>query len=274
MSNWESLDEEALNDLDKYIIESELAEEHRLAALHLRRRLAKITKNDSQQAIHNLAMSRKLWLENDPYARALADKNVDEAKWLELRRTGVTATEVAKLATKRPGEIRNITTEKLTGERSFFGNKYTAWGLERESAIAKDLFKDHGILASDVLFHAPGNERHLATPDGVKVDTNGSITISEIKTSKFDLDPAGDHFAKTSYYDQIQWQMYVMGQTCTKCLFAWETHDDNWQVGSDGIERPEPLDLNIAWIDRDEERIEVLLNVADTFLEEIEWAAA
>lgn len=274
MTDWQDLDEDNLAALDDYILEHALAEEHRLRSVHLRRQLAKVMRNDSQQAIHSLAMGRKLWVENDPYARALADKNEDEAKWFEYRRTGVTATEVSKLATERPSDLRNILNEKKDGTRSFNGNKYTDWGLEREAVIAKKLFIEDGIFASDVLFHAPDNIRHLATPDGVRVDPNGTVTISEIKTSKYDLDPAGDHFGKTNYYDQMQWQMYVMGPTCKSCLFVWEQHDDNWVLGDDGIERPTPTVTNRYWIERDEQSIEFLIGIADAFLEEVEWQAA
>ena len=68
--------------------------------------------------------------------------------------------------------------------------------------------------------------------------------------------------------------MYVMGETCKKCFFAWEQHDDNWQVGEDGIERPAPLPLQSAWIERDKERINHLIGIANAFLDEIEWQAA
>ena len=272
--SWSALNESQLRLLDNYLVEYVQAEEHRIAALKLKRHLsAKLDLYDPKN-VHTWAMERAKYLAHNPYSRAVADKNQDEAKWLEARRTGVTATEVAKLAQNRESDRNQIMLEKLTGERSFFGNKYTAWGLEREPFIGAELFREKGFLASDVLFHAPGEIRHLATPDGVKQLEDGTVLISEIKTGKNDLNPAGDHFKKTSYFDQMQWQMYVMGETCKKCFFAWEQHDDNWQVGEDGIERPAPLPLQSAWIERDKERINHLIGIANAFLDEIEWQAA
>lgn len=272
--SWHQLNEAQLNILDEYIVEYDLAEEHRVIAVKKRKHLAAWLDIYNGTEVHRMAMDRKKFVENDPYARAIADKDKDELKWLEARRSGVTATEVSKLAQGRPGERAKMLAEKLTGERTFFGNKYTAWGLERESTIAAAIFRDYGILGSDVLFHAPGEIRHLATPDGVKMDENGIVTIAEIKTGKYDLDPELAHFKSTTYLDQMQWQMYVMGDTCKKCLFVWEQHDDNWVTGEDGIERPTPLEQKSVWIDRDQKRIDHLILLADAFLEEVEWEAA
>ena len=70
------------------------------------------------------------------YTRAVVDKNIDEELWLAERRKGVTATEVAKLAKGQPAARRDVLAEKVSGERTFFGNKFTDWGLERELALA------------------------------------------------------------------------------------------------------------------------------------------
>jgi hypothetical protein len=203
--------------------------------------------------------------------RALVDKNHDEEKWLEERRKGVTATEVAKLAKGQPAARRDILAEKKTGERSFTGNKYTDWGLERELAIASMIEFTHGFEASDVLFFSDRNERHLATPDAIYLAEDYTL-IAEIKTSKYDLDPTESHFLKSTYMDQMQWQMYVCD--AERCLFAWEQHDDNWVEDEFGVPRPEPIYQNQVWIERDDERIAELIVLADEFLAEMDWLAA
>jgi hypothetical protein len=203
--------------------------------------------------------------------RAVVDKNHDEEKWLEERRKGVTATEVSKLAKGQPAAKRDILAEKVSGERTFFGNKYTDWGLERELVISALLETNHGFEASDILFFAEGNSRHLATPDAIFLGED-SVLIAEIKTSKQDLHPEGKYFQKTPYMDQMQWQMYVCG--ATRCLFAWEQHNDVWVLDEFSVERPAPMNYDELWIDRDDYRIDFLVALADEFLAELDEALA
>lgn len=196
------------------------------------------------------------------FDRAVADKAVDEEAWLRARRQGVTATEVAKLASGTALYAKQLIREKQTGERTFFGNQYTDWGLAREEVIVENFLKKQGFVGSDVLYRSEHNERHLATPDGLYL-RDGFVMIAEIKTSKYDLDPEGEHFKKTSYYDQIQWQLYVVGEEATECLFVWEQHNDEWPT-------PSPYEICSAWIDRDQARIDELVAVANEFLDELD----
>ncbi|MCW2950799.1 MAG: YqaJ-like viral recombinase domain protein [Thermoleophilia bacterium] len=197
--------------------------------------------------------------------------------WLEQRRHGITATEVSKLASGRGSDRRTIQIEKLTGEhKNLDGNRYIEHGRIREEHIARWIENNFDIAPSDVLY-AGANPKHLATPDGVSHDFVHDRLTSEVKTSKHNLDPFDGrsqekvvtpssartgYFWTTGYYDQIQWQMHVMGGT--RVLFAWEQHDDAW---------PDPRPLHDeprwVWIDRDEVRIEELVAIADDFLIEI-----
>ena len=197
---------------------------------------------------------------NDLFSRAVVDKNKDESAWLAARRRGVTATEVAKLARGGAGYRNELLKEKRSGERTFFGNQYTAWGLEREPIIGEKIRKEWGFVLSDVLFHAPGNTRHLATPDGVYAK-DGLVTIAEIKTGKNDLNPEGSYFASTGYLDQMLWQAYVCD--ADEILFVWEQHNNEWPI-------PTPFEVQSVWIERNQARIEELIAVADSFLEELD----
>jgi hypothetical protein len=203
--------------------------------------------------------------------RAVVDKNQDEQRWMDERRKGVTATEVSKIAKGQPAARRDILAEKRTGERSFKGNKYTDWGLERELAIAMRLETKYGFEASDVLFSSDKNARHLATPDAIYLAEDCTL-IAEIKTSKHDLNPNKAHFKRSTYMDQMQWQMYVCD--AMRCLYAWEQHDDNWVEDEFGVPRPEPIYRSQRWIDRDDARIAELIILADEFLDEMDWIAA
>lgn len=183
--------------------------------------------------------------------RVAADKNADEAQWFEARRNGVTATDVAKLE-KGGGAIRaQLLQEKRTGERTFFGNAYTAWGLEREPVIGEWVEQKFGHKPSDVTFHADGNVRHLATPDGLHIK-DGIVTIAEIKTSKHWLEPGTDAFMESHYMAQCQWQMMVTG--VMECLFVWEQRlgePGSFEVGERGH----------AWIERDNGHIAELFGI-------------
>lgn len=217
--------------------------------------------------------------------RAVAS-SADRETWLAARSRGVTATEIAKLRKGGAGARREIISSKIQGD-SFRGNQYTEWGKFREAAIAEDVRARTSIEPNDILFHALGNDRHLATPDGVGVNFDGELLMSEIKTSKHDLEPGKSfrrftagieptyvetgYFWTTGYYDQVQWQIYVTGATSAR--FTYEQHNDDWS-GWDPETRtfaygPKPLHdvLPFVIIPRDDIRIDELVAIADDFLD-------
>lgn len=192
------------------------------------------------------------------FERAMADSN-DRVTWLDVRRSGVTATEVAKIAAGKRNEVMR---EKLSTTESTYDNKYMKWGREREEIIAEELERTHGVSHNMVLFRSEANARHLATPDGVGVVDGQVVYTSEIKTSKHNLHPTGDAFKKSGYYDQVQWAMYVVG--ASSCAFAWEQHHDDWDP------EPTPYPVEVVWIPRDHLRIAELVLMADQFLYELD----
>lgn len=192
------------------------------------------------------------------FERAMADSN-DRTAWLAARRAGVTATEIAKIAAGKRNEVMR---EKLATTESTYDNKFMKWGREREAFIADVLEQRTGVSHNIVLFHAEGNRRHLATPDGVGVVDGEVVFTSEIKTSKYNLHPDGDVFKKSGYYDQVQWAMYVVG--AQSCAFAWEQHHDDWDP------EPTPYPIENLWIQRDHARIAELVLLADQFLYELD----
>lgn len=194
--------------------------------------------------------------------RIVADKAKDEAAWLAARRKGVTATEVAQLEKNGAGYRQTLLQEKRNGERNFFGNAYTAWGLEREPVIAEWVQKTFGHWPSDALIHAPNNVRHLATPDCLYW-RDGIITIAEIKTSKHWLEPGTEAFLQSPYMAQVQWQMMVAGDDVMECLFVWEVRE-----GNPGDFKPG--ERGHAWIEREQGHIDELVGIADRFLEELD----
>ncbi len=135
----------------------------------------------------------------------------------------------------------------------FSGNAYTAHGRVREPEIARWVAATHGILPSSALFHAVVEKRHLATPDGIAVDTDGRVTLAEIKTTNksWRSIPRG-------YLRQVWWQQHVLGAERT--LVAWEEHDAFVPVGD------EP---KCAWVERDEVEIGKLVRLATALIDEL-----
>lgn len=209
---------------------------------------------------------------------ALADRfgpsDADREEWLAARRQGITATEVRDLWLLDPGRrvlaMRELAEKKL-GRRadSFSGNKYTAWGKEREPVIADLVRSRFGIEPESRLVRAAENPRHLASPDGIGEGFGGDLAIAEIKTSGHDLDPdaetggtAWNAFEKAGYLAQMVWQMYVVG--CGMCLFAWEE-----RIGAGTAEDPfRAGQVRWVWVFASEHQsvLADLIAIADEFL--------
>jgi len=171
----------------------------------------------------------------------------DRVAWLRARSRGVTATDVARLSSDKA--VRAVVQDKLLGS-GFGGNAYTDHGRAREPEIARWVRARHGILPSSALFHAHGETRHLATPDGVAM-IGDSLVLAEIKTT--------GHAWRSiprSYLRQVWWQQYVLGADRT--LVVWEQHDGFVPIAG------EP---KCQWVERDENEIHVLVGLANRVLD-------
>jgi hypothetical protein len=180
--------------------------------------------------------------------RVVADSS-DRVAWLRARSRGITATDAAKLAS--PASVRAAAWEKLHGTRGFGGSRFTDHGREREPVIAEWVRSTHGISPSSLLFHAASDRRHLATPDGLRVEADGTPVLCEIKTTARPWRgiPRG-------YLRQVWWQQYVLGAERT--LVVWEQHEDFVPVGD------EP---RCRWVDRDDDQIAILVHFASQLLQ-------
>ena len=190
-----------------------------------------------------------LWEEPPPDHRdRLVARSSDRVAWLRARSRGVTATDAARLAGSR--SVRTVALEKVHGS-AFGGNAYTDHGRAREPEIARWVHGEFGISPSDALFHAAGEKQHLATPDGLGAARDGTLVLSEIKTTK-----SLWQSIPRSYLRQIWWQQYVLGAERT--LLVWEQHLDFVPVG------PNP---QCRWIERDDNEIHVLVGLANQVLD-------
>lgn len=189
-----------------------------------------------------------LW--DEPHAdhrTRIVARSTDRAAWLKARARGVTATDVARLSSIR--SLSSVVQDKVHGN-SFTGNAYTEHGLAREPVIAQWVSSVYGIAPSVDLFHAAGNELHLATPDGIRV-RDGDVELAEIKTTT-----KAWHGIPRSYLRQVWWQQYVLGAERT--LVVWEQHVNFVPVDS------EP---RCRWVERDDNEIHQLVGLADRLLE-------
>jgi len=185
--------------------------------------------------------------------RIVAD-STDRVAWLRARNQGITATDVAKLATVK--SVQNAAYDKMHGT-SFSGNSYTDHGRAREPEIAAWVRSNYGIEPSTALFRAAGHPRHLATPDGVVLAPNGDLELAEIKTTSKPW-----RSIPRSYLRQVWWQQYVLGAERT--LLVWEQHD-NFVPISDVPE--------CQWIDRDEDQIAILVGFANQLIDLLDHQA-
>lgn len=147
--------------------------------------------------------------------RFIANKALDFTGWVEARRGGVTATQVAKAST--PAGYVEAVQDVLTPPEPF-DNPYMAFGRDQEGTIGLwlkeqfDVFPNEWLIASDQPV-PEGGPQYLATPDGLSLD---HTTISEVKTTGKDWSTS---VVPIQYRRQIQWQLFVTG--AERCVLAW-----------------------------------------------------
>lgn len=197
----------------------------------------------------------------DLLARAGAP-DTDRPRWIAERMAGITATEVRDLAigkvrtqalidmklgrTPEPGDLSHI--------------PIIGWGRDRETVIAEAL-RGVGIEPESRVFHGEHNSRHLASPDGIGVDFDDALIVSEIKTSGKPLPLGSPELDAKGYVHQVQWVMHVTG--AVRCRFVVE---QRIQVQGGFAAGP----LAEDWIERDDAAIAELVEIADAFLAELD----
>jgi hypothetical protein len=193
----------------------------------------------------------------DLMARAGAS-DTDRPAWLAERRGGITATEVRDLYIRAKSTAKLIAI-KLEQEAERDLGAYiprVRYGKDREPIIAQQL-RGEGFEPESRVFQHPENSRHLASPDGVRVNFDGELEISEIKTDEHGIEPGAETWDATGYAIQALWGLYVTG--ARRCRFAIEECIRT----ADGFE---PGEVRRFWIERDDELIAELVELADTFL--------
>lgn len=226
--------------------------------------------------------------------RALADlearagaPDTDRTAWLLERARGVTATQVRDLYLAAKGigrpfsSLQDIVNEKLalllaeTDEEreaaaaaTLLTTPYVMWGKEREPVIAEQLRQSHGMLPESRVFRSVSNPRHLASPDGVRVDGHGRIEVAEIKTAGKPVEVGSAAYVEKGYGIQQQWVMGVLG--ADRSLYAWELREGR----PGGFESGHPFGVDAEWVEFDADLFAELVVLADHFLERLDAALA
>jgi predicted phage-related endonuclease len=183
--------------------------------------------------------------------RFLASKSADEQAWLEARRSGVTATEVALAAT--PAGFRDAL-EQRRNPTPVEVNDYMRFGLLWEDWVIDKISREYHISPNDWLI-AGENPKHLATPDGLSSDHRA---IAEVKTTGKDWGTVEKLPVK--YKRQVQWQLHVTGAEFA--VVAWLL-----RVEEDGAFVPGWWRPKVGVLNRDEDMIADLVDVAGRLLD-------
>lgn len=183
-------------------------------------------------------------------ARYVADSR-NRPEWLSARVGRIGASDAANFAkvASWPLYLR----AKLA--HPFTGNTATQHGHAREPHILRQF----GLAQNHAMFHAVGNPRHVCTPDGILVKADGTVKLAQVKTANRPLPeriPPG-------YLRQMWWEQYVMGATET--LLCWEHHENY---------KPVSMEAEGVIIQRDDDRIADLIEIADLILAGLDRATA
>ena len=176
----------------------------------------------------------------------VANKALDYAGWLNARRYGVTATQVAKASTAKGFEE---VVEQWHGNFEIPDNPFMKFGRDSEAWISMYVKRTVGIMPNEWLIRHPEDPIALATPDGLSLRHDA---ISEVKTTGQDWD--GDALP-IQYRRQVQWQLYVSG--AGYCVFAWIR-----RVEVDGQFVSADFQPQMVTIQRDEKMIKALRDTA------------
>ena len=183
-----------------------------------------------------------------------ASKALGESEWLAARRTGITATQVAKGAT--PSGRKEVLASYWS-EFDVVDTPQMAFGRDSEPWLAMWAKEHYQVMPNDWLIRHAGDPLALATPDGLSLD---HTFISEIKTTGKDWGSVDK--IPIAYKRQVQWQLYVTG--AEYCVFVWLLRAE-----FEGLMVPAWYEPKSDVIVRDEQMIEDLKVAADSLWSEL-----
>jgi hypothetical protein len=191
----------------------------------------------------------------------------DRVTWLDLRRGGVTATDIAGIPDR--GLTDAAVTRILADKRSDvpgFRSAAMDHGSKREPAIAAWVERESSagafggglLIPSRSLYAHPDYTWRLATPDGLAADWDKHRELLEVKTTVKVW-----RSIPRNYLRQVFWQQHVLGAHRT--LVVWERHED-------GI--PVDLEPSWCWVDRDDDEVAHVIDLGQALKDRMDRQSA
>lgn len=180
----------------------------------------------------------------------------NETEWLGWRRTGLGAGDIARAHTGHYGGAYAVVAEKLGRLTNDIDPADAQRGHDWEHAIADGVHALTGyyVHGEQLWVTSPENKRWLATIDGLlsldpQTTFDDAAAVLEVKTSRQYVSPKWDY-----YEAQVQWQMLVCGKQRALVAVAVIGMDPD---GNEGVR-----DLKLRWIERDDDLIGQLIDLA------------
>ena len=177
----------------------------------------------------------------------------DDPQWLEWRRAGVTATDVADAYAGTYGGTYSVVARKL-GLETVEMNAEMQRGHDWQPVIADAVHTLTGlyVVGEETWCQHPEDERWRATVDGLLADApevsiDDVTGVLEVKTRSPHARPNRDRWAT-----QMQWQLLVTG--LPRALLAEATIDDDVN---------ECRNVRLEWVDADPDLQAQLVEVAE-----------
>jgi len=182
---------------------------------------------------------------------------MNEQQWLEWRRGGVGASDVAAAITDKYGGMYRIVGDKHGLTEQSIDPDDARRGHEWEQAIVDGVHALTGwyVAGEQLWVSSPQNSVWRATIDGLLAPTptttiDEAAAVLEVKTSRQHVHPKWDY-----YNAQTQWQMLVCGKQRALVALAVIALD------LDGNETVH--DLHLRWIERDDYLITDLVEISE-----------
>ena len=144
----------------------------------------------------------------------VTDAPADRTEWLEWRRQGIGASDIAKAASGRYGGMWAVVRDKIDPQPEA-SNAAMERGQRWEEAItsAAEHLLGLAVVGEQMRVTHPDHPTHLATLDGLLVPAgivdpsiDDVVGVLEVKTHGRNVRPAWDYWSP-----QVQWQMWCTG---------------------------------------------------------------
>lgn len=190
----------------------------------------------------------------------------EEEKWLEWRRGGITASDVACALTGKYAGAFGVVASKLgqtkpevkKAQKDDYERGHT-W--EEKLGRVVEIISPYKVVGQGAWIESAENPVYRCTPDGFLIEpealdaVGGEASVDVCDAGvEFKSIRAGQDWQWEYFKAQIQWQMHCSGMEQTLLMIAVTGHD-NETLASGGM-RP-------YWIERDDDMIAFLVELAD-----------